>query len=34
VPQGRRTDWVSKAIAALHGAQTVDVAWEEKKAAK
>ncbi len=34
VPQGKRTDRISEAIAALHGAQAVDVAWEEKKAAK
>jgi uncharacterized membrane protein YhiD involved in acid resistance len=34
VPQGRRTDRISEAIAALHGAEAVDVDWEEKKAAK
>lgn len=34
VPQGRRTDRISEAIAALHGAKAVDVAWAEKKAAK
>jgi hypothetical protein len=34
VPQGKRTDRISEAIAALHGAEAVDVAWEEKKAAK
>lgn len=34
VPQGRRTDGISEAIAALHGAEAVDVVWEEKKAAK
>ena len=34
VPQGKRTDRISEAIAALHGAEAVDVAWEQKKAAK
>jgi hypothetical protein len=34
VPQGKRTDRISEAIAALHGAEAVDVAWTEKKAAK
>jgi len=34
VPQGKRTDRISEAIAALHGAAAVDVEWEEKKAAK
>jgi hypothetical protein len=34
VPQGKRTDRISEAIAALHGADAVDVAWEEKKAIK
>lgn len=34
VPQGQRTDRISEALAALHGAEAVDVAWEEKKAAK
>jgi len=34
VPQGKRTDRISEAIAALHGAEAVAVAWEEKKAAK
>jgi len=34
VPQGKRTDRISEAIAALHGAEAVDVDWEEKKAAK
>jgi hypothetical protein len=33
VPQGKRTDRISEAIAALHGAEVVDVAWAEKKAA-
>ena len=32
VPQGRRTDRISEAIAALHGAEAVAVAWDEKKA--
>lgn len=34
VPQGKRTDRISEAIAALHGADVVDVDWEEKKAPK
>ncbi len=34
VPQGRRTDQISEAIAALHGDEAVDVSWEEKKADK
>ena len=34
VPHGRRTDRISEAIAALHGAKAVEVAWTEKKAAK
>lgn len=34
VPQGKRTDRISEAIAALRGAKAVDVEWEEKKAAK
>jgi hypothetical protein len=34
VPQGKRTDQISEAIAALNGAEAVDVAWEEKKASK
>jgi uncharacterized membrane protein YhiD involved in acid resistance len=34
VPQGKRTHRISEAIAALHGAEAVDVAWAEKKAAK
>ena len=34
VPQGRRTDRISEAISALHGAEAVAVTWEEKKAAK
>jgi hypothetical protein len=34
VPQGKRTDRISEAIAALHGAEAVDVTWEQKKAAK
>lgn len=34
VPQGKRTDRISEAIAALHGAEAVEVEWEEKKAAK
>jgi hypothetical protein len=32
VPHGKRTDKVSEAIAALNGAEAVDVAWDEKKA--
>jgi hypothetical protein len=31
VPQGRRTDRISEAITALHGAEKVAVTWEEKK---
>lgn len=31
VSQGRRTDRISKAIAALNGADAVSVAWDEKK---
>ena len=34
VPQGKRTDRISEAIVALHGAEPVDVAWSEKKASK
>jgi hypothetical protein len=34
VPQGRRTGRISEAIAALRRAEAVDVAWQEKKAAK
>jgi len=34
VPQGKRTDRISEAIAALHGAEAVEVTWEEKKAVK
>jgi hypothetical protein len=34
VPQGKRTDRISEAIAALHGAEVVDVAWAEKKEAR
>jgi len=34
VPQGKRTDRISEAIAALHGSEGVEVAWTEKKAAK
>lgn len=34
VPQGKRTSHISEAIAALHGAEAVNVEWEEKKAAK
>jgi len=34
VPQGKRTDRISEAIAALHGAEAVEVAWEAKKASK
>ena len=34
VPHGRRTDQISEAIAALHGAEAVEVEWDEKKAAK
>jgi hypothetical protein len=34
VPQGRRTDRISEAIAALRGGESVAVEWDEKKAAK
>lgn len=34
VPQGKRTDRISEAIGALHGAEAVNVEWEEKKPAK
>ena len=34
VPQGKRTDRISEAIAGPHGAEAVDVAWAQKKAAK
>lgn len=34
VPQGKRTDKISEAINALHGAKVVDVVWDEKKAPK
>jgi len=34
VPQGKRTDRISEAIAALHGAEAIEVAWDEKKAPK
>lgn len=34
VPQGKRTDRISEAIAALHGAEAVEVVWDAKKAAK
>jgi hypothetical protein len=34
VPQGKRTDRISEAIAALNGAEAVDVIWDEKKAPK
>jgi uncharacterized membrane protein YhiD involved in acid resistance len=34
VPQGKKTDKVSEAIAALHGAEAVNVVWDEKKAPK
>ena len=34
VPQGKRTDRISEAIAALHGAKAVDVTWEQKKVPK
>ena len=34
VPQGRRTDQISEEIAALQGAESVEVEWDEKKAAK
>ena len=29
--QGKRTDRISEAIAALHGAEAVSVVWDEKK---
>ena len=31
VPQGKRTDRISEAIVALHGDETVNVEWDEKK---
>ena len=34
VPEGKRTDRISEAIAALHGAAAVEVTWEQKKAVK
>ena len=34
VPQGKRTDTISEAIAALHGAEAVNVVWDEKKVPK
>lgn len=34
VPQGKRTDRISEAIAALHGAEAVEVIWDEKKPPK
>lgn len=34
VPQGKRTDRISEAIAALHGAEAVNVVWNEKKVPK
>lgn len=34
VPHGQRTDRISEAIAALHGAEAVEVEWDEKKAIK
>jgi hypothetical protein len=34
MPQAKRTDRISEAIAALHGAEAVDVAREKKQAAK
>jgi len=34
VPQGKRTGRISEAIGALHGAEAVNVEWEEKKPAK
>ena len=34
VPQGKRTDKISEAIAALHGAEEVEVVWDAKKAGK
>lgn len=34
VPQGKKTDRISESIAALQGAETVEVVWEAKKVAK
>jgi hypothetical protein len=34
VPQGKRIDRISEAIARLHGTKAVEVAWQEKKASK
>jgi Domain of unknown function (DUF4956) len=34
VPEGKRTDRISEAIVALHGAEAIDVTWEQKKAPK
>jgi hypothetical protein len=34
VPEGQKTDQISEEIAALHGADAVEVAWEQKKAVK
>lgn len=34
VPQGKRTDRIAEAIAALRGAEAVNVVWDEKKAPK
>jgi hypothetical protein len=34
VPEGRRTARISAEIAALHGAEAVEVEWDEKKAVK
>jgi hypothetical protein len=34
VPQGKRTDRIAEAIAALHGAEAVNVVWDEKKVPK
>jgi hypothetical protein len=34
VPEGKRTDRISEAIAALHGAEAVEVVWDAKKASK
>jgi hypothetical protein len=34
VPQGKRTDRISESIAALQGAEMVEVVWEAKKVAK
>ena len=34
VPQGKRTDKISEAIAALHGAEKVEVVWDPKKGSK